>query len=148
MSQKSNGDSSASSYVYQSTQGSPSSLTPDLECEAELFEQSCALSDHGSRSEQLDLQRLDVMIDEQPSPSEEAKTRLRTQLQRELPIVDYTDLLERQRQFAPEYSQKAYETAKASEYALGDYLDCECSSLNISAAHRKEMVRLTQNLHS
>jgi len=69
-------------------------------------------------------------------------------MQRELPIIDYTDLLERQRQFAPEYSQKAYETAKSGEYALGDYLDCECSSLNISGAHRKEMVRLIEKLHS
>ena len=46
--------------------------------------------------------------------------RLHTVLQLELPKVDYHDLHEN-RQFAPEYSQKAFESAKADEQALGDY---------------------------
>ena len=64
-----------------------------------------------------------------------------------MPQIDHSDLNE-SRQFAPEFSQKAYETAKAGERALGDYLSCGQSSLNITVAHRKEMVRLIESLHS
>ena len=74
------------------------------------------------------------------------KSRLHKALQLELPKVDYNDIDEK-RQFAPEFSQKAYEAAKAGEEALGDYLNCEMSSLNITSAHRTEMVRLIENLH-
>ena len=50
--------------------------------------------------------------------------RLCDNLQLSLPQIDYSDLTEK-RQFAPEYSQKAYEAAKADEKALGDYISCD-----------------------
>ena len=59
-------------------------------------------------------------VSENLSPNSRMSKRLHTVLQLELPKVDYHDLHEN-RQFAPEYSQKAFESAKADEQALGDY---------------------------
>ena len=79
-------------------------------------------------------------------PLEVMRDRLHSDLQRQLPLIDYSDLLEN-RQFAPEYSQQVYQLAISEENVLGDYFEGKKSShLAATRAHRKEMVRLIENL--
>ena len=51
------------------------------------------------------------------------------------------------RQFAPEYSQAAYETMLSQEYAIGSYITTHGQTLSITAAQRKRMVILIEDLH-
>jgi len=51
------------------------------------------------------------------------------------------------RQFAPEYSQAAYETMLSQEYAIGSYIGTHGQTLGITAAQRKRMVILIEDLH-
>ena len=69
--------------------------------------------------------------------------RYNSALQEALPKIDYCDKLEN-RQFAPEYAQRAYFHAKNEEKIPGDYFACQETSLNSSPEHRKEMVYLIE----
>ena len=51
------------------------------------------------------------------------------------------------RQFAPEFSQAAYETMLSQEYAIGSYITTHGQTLSITAAQRKRMVILIEDLH-
>ena len=53
----------------------------------------------------------------------------------------------KQRQFAPEFSQAAYETMLNQEYAIGPYISTHGSSLSITTSQRKRMVILIEDLH-
>ena len=51
------------------------------------------------------------------------------------------------RQFAPEFSQAAYETMLSQEYAIGAYINTHGQTLSITSAQRKRMVILIEDLH-
>ena len=64
-----------------------------------------------------------------------------------LPAVDLTDLSQK-RQFAPEYSQRAYEEMLEKEFAIGNYLTHEAmQDLCIKSEDRKSMVYLLEELN-
>ena len=58
------------------------------------------------------------------SPSSLMQRRLSETLQIQLHKVDFIDVDEK-RQFAPEYSQSAYDCAKEAESRVGDYMQSE-----------------------
>lgn len=61
-------------------------------------------------------------------PSEIMQVRWLSAIQQEVPAIDFEDLNicenndVKARQFAPEFSQKAYETMLRSDIVIGDYL--------------------------
>ena len=64
-----------------------------------------------------------------------------------LPAVDLADLSQK-RQFAPEYSQRAYEEMLEKEYAIGNYLSLEAmKNLHIKPEDRKSMIYLLEELN-
>ena len=63
-----------------------------------------------------------------------------------LPAVDIEDF-NQNRQFAPEYSQKAYVSMLNSEYIIGNYLDSTESKLDITAKQRRLMVLIMEKLN-
>ena len=64
-----------------------------------------------------------------------------------LPIVDLADLSQK-RQFAPEYSQRAYEEMLEKEIAIGNYLTKGAlKDLCIKPEDRKSMVYLLEELN-
>ena len=67
-------------------------------------------------------------------------------LQQSIPQLDYIDMLEN-REFAPEYAQKAYEHAVKGEVAIGNYF-VESPKFESSPAHRKEMILLIELLNT
>ena len=71
--------------------------------------------------------------------------RYESALQQALPKIDYCDKVEN-KQFAPEYAQRAYFHAMNTETTPGNYFACQDSSLNTSPDHRKEMVYLIEIL--
>ena len=72
--------------------------------------------------------------------------RYRAILEEKLPQVDMDDMNEH-RQFAPEYASAAYKTMLAEEYAIGNYVEGDGCSLNITNSQRRKMVSLIQGLH-
>ena len=64
-----------------------------------------------------------------------------------LPAVDLADLSQK-RQFAPEYSQRAYDEMLKKEYAIGNYMTKEAmTDLCIRPEDRKSMVYLLEELN-
>ena len=64
-----------------------------------------------------------------------------------LPAVDLADFSQK-RQFAPEYSQKAYEEMLEKEFAIGNYMTVEAmNDLCIKPEDRKSMVYLIEELN-
>ena len=64
-----------------------------------------------------------------------------------LPAVDLADLSQK-RQFAPEYSQRAYEEMLEKEFAIGNYMTVEAmNDLSIKPEDRKSMVYLIEELN-
>ena len=64
------------------------------------------------------------------NPMDEMVRRWKQIIEKSLPAIDLIDLAaehdyfySNKRQFAPEYSQSAYLTMLANEYAIGDYID-------------------------
>ena len=52
------------------------------------------------------------------------------------------------RQFAPEYSQKAYMAMRNKEFAIGDYLDWQQGGgLKVSCQSRRHMITLIEDLN-
>jgi len=73
-----------------------------------------------------------------------------------VPDIDLEDLdaeqaklsLESQkRQFAPEYSQSAYDSMLMNEFAIGDYISLKDSSVNLNDSTRRHMVTLLEALN-
>lgn len=145
-------ESTSSSQFYSSTQDTSADkdeeLTSDvsLDLNKQMYSDSLlSILEEGHSGE---LRVPIVEVADQMGATSQMNNRVNTALQLQLPKVDYLDIHE-SRQFAPEYSQKAYESAKAEERALGDYFEeCEQSYHNTTSAHRREMVCLIENLHT
>ena len=54
--------------------------------------------------------------------TEEMNRRVSFEIEQTAPTIDLNDI-SKKRQFAPEYSQTAYNTMLCEEYAVGDYLN-------------------------
>ena len=88
-------------------------------------------------------------------PSEQMYKRWQKALSEAIPAIDMQDASPcgpgmdnyTKRQFAPEYSQAAYETMLSQEYAIGSYISTHGQTLSITAAQRKRMVILIEDLH-
>ena len=75
-------------------------------------------------------------------------------IEKDLPAYDIIDLTAEQhqfypqkRQFAPEFSQKAYLSMYMNEYAIGDYISIENNLSEITSESRRHMVTLLEALN-
>ena len=79
--------------------------------------------------------------------TEEMHRRVSTEIRHTIPSIDLNDI-SKKRQFAPEYSQNAYNSMLRDEYAIGNYLNAESETwLCISGEDRKSMVLLLEELN-
>jgi len=95
----------------------------------------------GSSSFQDASPRVPVQI-----PSAVMERRVSSILRQHLLPVDLEDMATN-RQIAPEYANRIYQTILKDEYAIGNYLESEDCSLKISTEQRSKMVNLIQGLH-
>lgn len=95
----------------------------------------------------------DESIDEESSndsmaqtPSEIMEQRTLDVVERQLPVLDQLDIGVK-RQFAPEYSQSAYQTMIKEEYPIGNYTGQKYAKMQVSHRERRQIVDLIEKLH-
>ena len=87
-------------------------------------------------------------------PMKEMLRRWKQIIEKNLPAIDLIDLAAEhntfnaeKRQFAPEYSQQAYQCMLRSELAIGDYIDFYDKVMRVSDQSRRHMVTLLEDLN-
>ena len=86
-------------------------------------------------------------------PTDEMNKRWLKLLQKKTPTIDLVDISaevepfnSHKRQFAPEYSHSAYRSMLKTEYSIGDYLQSQACTLQMTNYTRQQMVMLIEDL--
>ena len=84
-------------------------------------------------------------------PNEVMQVRWLHEIQAAVPAIDFDDLnitddFAKARQFAPEFSQKAYMSMLKKDIVIGNYTSKK-GQFEINASQREQMIILIQNLH-